>query len=143
MIRVYTLASVIAASVLSVGAAAHAGDGSGLKLPGDPGLLYEFNARTSRGVDIEDNATLELRFDGCWTAETFIRNTTDHPRTVSVSVEFRDEDGRPLDAVPAVFRETIAPQSEAMVRRRNCSKALEASYSLQRCWTVRRIVSTR
>lgn len=120
---------------------AFAGDGAGLKLPGKPGLLYQFNTRTRRGVTVEDDATLELRFDGCWTAKTALTNTAASARTVSVTVEFLDEAGRPLDAVPVVQRQRVDGLAATTIDRTNCSPALAASYSLQRCWKVRRIVS--
>lgn len=141
MLRLALAALTTAAPLLAVPALA--GDGSGLKLPGTPGLLYEFDERRRGGVTVADDATLELRFDGCWTSTTTISNESAAPRSVAVSVQFLDENGAPLDSVPVVAREPLEPGATRVVSRTNCSAALEASYSLQRCWQVRRFVSAR
>lgn len=141
--RSLPIAAALAGALAFTGPAAPPAAAADLAVTASGGLLYEFDPFTRRGVTLQDNANLEVRFDGCWNSLTRVANNNDYAVSVGVFVEFYTPRGAFVTSVPVVQRTDLDAVGTLAVNERGCDPALGAAFPVLRGYSVRRVFSVR
>ncbi|MEM8854903.1 MAG: hypothetical protein AAGD34_14465 [Pseudomonadota bacterium] len=108
---------------------------------GSPGLLYEFDAFSRRGVTIADNGLLEVRRDGCWNATMDVLNETDMDRSVTIIIRFHNRRGRHYTSLVVADGLDLGPVATSDVVASGCNARLARVFHRLRLHSVSRVLS--